>query len=90
LDPYKILCVMDPYKILCVMDLAGGICSYTVYDVIWSIVLAVDKTNLPVLEDDGHTKEEGEDWLLHHATVLKRAAAFVESRRCGSPSMNQP
>ncbi len=35
----------DPYKLLCAMDLAGGVCSYTAYDIIRSVVLAVDKAD---------------------------------------------
>ena len=63
------------------MDLAGGVCSYTAYDVIRSVVLAVDKTNgTPDAESDETTLPAQRTGLcLMPSTLeLKRAAKFVE------------
>ena len=69
------------YEILCAMDLAGGVCSYTAYDVIRSVVLAVDKTNgTPDAESDETTLPAQRTGLclMPSTSELKRAAKFVE------------
>jgi hypothetical protein len=38
------------------MDLAGGVCSYTAYNIIRSVVLEVDKEARVSLSDDGRIK----------------------------------
>jgi hypothetical protein len=67
------------FDILRAMDLAGGVCSYTAYDIIRSVVLSVDKNE--------ETNNDGEDpvraqrtglCLMPSTSELKRAAKFVE------------
>jgi hypothetical protein len=67
------------FEILRAMDLAGGVCSYTAYDIIRSVVLAVDKNNDASDDDEttDSTKRTGL-CLMPSTSELKRAAKFVE------------
>jgi hypothetical protein len=80
----------DIFEILQAMDLAGGVCSYTAYDIIRSVVLAVDKNNIDDDDDTSNSKRTGL-CLMPSTTKLKRAAAYVEKvGQTLTPLIHQP
>jgi hypothetical protein len=64
----------DPFKILRAMDLAGGVCSYTAYDVIGSVVQSVDKAD--VSDEDDESAES----TVPRKKRLGRAIASCQAR----------
>jgi hypothetical protein len=70
------------FDILRAMDLAGGVCSYTSYDIIQSVVLEVDQneniTNKDPDADASSARRRRGLCLMPSTSELKRAAKFVE------------
>jgi hypothetical protein len=59
------------------MDLAGGVCSYTAYDIIRSVVLAVDKNNVNKNDESANAKRTGL-CLMPSSSELRQAAKYAE------------
>jgi hypothetical protein len=60
------------------MDLAGGVYSYTAYDIIWSVVLAVNNNEGSDNDEDPTCAKRTGLCLMPSALELKGAAKFVE------------
>jgi hypothetical protein len=60
------------------MDLAGGVCSYTAYNIICLVVLQVDKETCLALSEDGVIKPMQGICVMPSVAKLQKAAAFVE------------
>jgi hypothetical protein len=79
------------FEILQAMDLAGGVSSYTAYDIIWSVVLAVNKNEDTNNDEDPTLAKRTGLCLMPSTLELKQAAKFVE--KAGQtlvPLLHQP